>query len=170
MEPNEAERRRMAASGGGEFPATLVPGIYADYLPDKLKGRDRDFFGYRVESLPLAAAGVATPTMTIEGDSEFLAVSIVGVARDPAAVTTVFAFPAITLNIYESGTGRNFFSGPVDWGCRVGTALQPAFLPYPKLLKRTAILTWTFTNLDAAQAYDIRLILEGFKIFDMARG
>lgn len=161
----------MAASGGGDHPATLVPGLYTDYIPPHLKNRDRDFFGYTTQVLPLGvgAAGIQTPTLTIEGDSEFLAVAINGIARDPAAVTTVFAMPAITFTIFESGTGRNFFSGPVDWGCRVGTALQPGFMPYPKLLKRTAVLTFTFQNLDAVQTYDIRLVLEGFKIFDRPR-
>jgi len=169
MKGSNAERARMAASGGGGAPATLVPGLYTDYLPRGMMDRARDFFGYAVQQLPLAVNAIATPTFSVNTDADFLAVALSGVARDPAAPTTVFAAPAITMQVTLQGASRNLYSQAVDWYAVVGTAQEPAYMPYPKLIARGSTVTLTFTNLDAVQAYNVRLVVLGFKIFSWSR-
>lgn len=150
--------------------AQLVPGLYADYLPPALMDRERDYFGYSVTELNLAAAAVATPTFAVQNDSDFLITAICGTARNPAAPTVVFATPAITLQVDDAGAGRNLFNQAVDWRNLCGSAELAFVLPYPKLINRASTVTVTLTNLDAAQAYDVRVTFHGFKIFTWKRG
>ena len=159
----------MAASGGAGAPATLVPGLYTDYLPAKMMSRARDFFGYAVQQLPLAVNALATPTFSVDTDADFLAVALAGTARDPNDPTTVFAAPAITLMITLMGASRNLYSQAVDWHSIVGTGQFPAYLPYPKLISRASTVSVFFQNLDAAQPYNVRLVVLGFKIFSWSR-
>ena len=159
----------MAAQAGGAGKASLVPALYTDYLPPRLMKRARDFFSYNVEILPLAAATTDQATFAVQNDSDFLAVSIVGTARDPAAPGTMFANPGITMQIEDSGSGRTLFNRVVDWAQFVGTAALPGFLPYPKVIGRSSTVTFTFANLTAAQDYDIRVAVAGFKIFEWDR-
>lgn len=161
----------MNATKGQGAITQLVPGLYTDFLPAGLQDRERDFFGYNVNALnigPVGAGGAgptATPTFAVQGDSFFLLTGISGTARDPAAPTVRFAAPAITLQINDGGSGRNLFNQEVHWDTMVGDAQLPAFLPYPKLIKPASTVSWTFTNLDAAQLYDLRVVALGFKIF-----
>lgn len=169
MNATVQERARMAAAGGAE-PATLVPGLYTDYLPPKLKNRARDFFGYQVTSLNLLAGAAAQANFAVQNDSDFLAVALVGTCRDPANPETLFAAPALTIQIEDSGSGRFLFNQQIDWAQIVGTSQLPAYLPYPKIIPRASVVTWTFTSIAGAQAYDIRAAVLGFKIFDWPKG
>lgn len=165
----------MAAAAGrspGKPAPGLVPALYTDYLPPQLLRHERDFFAYAVEALPLNAATVVTATFAVQNDSDFLAVCLTGTARDTADPTTVFASPAITLQITDSGSGRNLFNRAVDWNNAIGPATLPFYLPYPKYIGRASTVTFTFTNLAAAggQDYNVRLNVSGFKIFDWEIG
>lgn len=150
--------------------AVLVPGIYADYLPPQLMDRERDYFAYSVTSLNLLAATVATPTFAVQNDSDFLLASVTGSARDPADPTVQFATPALSIQIDDAGSGRNLFNQATHWDNLCGTAQLPFVLPYPKLINRASTVTVTVTNLDVAQAYDVRITFHGFKIFTWKRG
>lgn len=169
MNAGQQERARAAAMAGGAGPATLVPALYTDYLPARLKHRARDFFAYQVQVLPLAAAGVGAGTFAVQNDSDFLAVSVVGHVTDPADEATVYANPAITLQVEDSGSGRQLFSQVMHWNQVVGTATLPGFLPYPKIFGRASTVTWNFQNLDAADDYNVRVAFMGFKIFEWDR-
>jgi len=144
-----------------------VPALYLQYLPPSLRGRARQYFGYVANVLPLAAAGTGTATVAIQNDSDFLLVAVTGSARDPAAPTTRFLAPAITLQINDSGSGRNLWAQPVDWITVVGTAELPCYLPFPYLVEKSGEFTITQQSLSLAggQAYNTRLTLHGFKIF-----
>lgn len=137
---------------------------YVSLLPRALRGRAREGFNYSAFALPLAALGTVVTTVAIQSDSDFLWVDTTGVARDPAAVQTTFPNPAVTIQVNDSGSGRNVFQQALDWPTVVGTAQLPGDFSYPYLAEAGGTLTVTFTNL-SAQAFDIRLALRGFKIF-----
>jgi hypothetical protein len=166
-------------NGGQQFRARssgappLLPSLYAPYLPPAVRANEKDLFAYSIPPvLPLAAAGAAAPTFAVQADSDFLAVAINGIARDPADPTVVFQVPAITLQIFDQGAGRNLFDRAQDWAAIVGTAQLPGFFPYPKLIDRSSTVRVDLASLvpAAGQDYDVRLSLVGFKIFDWARG
>lgn len=139
---------------------------YVAFLPPHLRKRAKEGFDYFAAAIPLAAAGTVVVTVAIQNDSDFLWVDLTGVARDPAAVQTVFPNPAVTVQVNDSGSGRNVFQQPQDWGAVVGTAQLPGEFAYPYLAEMGGTLTVTFQNL-GAQAYDIRCALRGIKIFRM---
>lgn len=144
---------------------------YDKYLPPGLRGKARDYFAYSVNALALAAGTVATPTFSVQADSDFLVTRITGTARNPAAPTVVFLTPALTLLIESGGSGRNLFNQASDWRNIVGTAEESDRKDWPKILQRASTVRVTLTNIDLApgQAYDVRLTFEGFKIFGFER-
>ena len=139
---------------------------FLDTIPERLRGNDRDLFGYPVNALALpAAGGVLNPTFTIQGDADFQCLVLNGTARDPAAPGTLFLNPPIMLEIHDGGSGRNLFSQPADWNTIVGDAQNPGELAYPKFFKRKGTVRVTVINNALLQAYDVRLTFIGFKIF-----
>lgn len=145
-----------------------VPALYLGYLPKGYEERARQYFGYVTEALGLGGGATVNPATAINGDADFLVVAITGSARDPAAVTTRFFAPAVTLQINNSTTGRNFWSRPVDWINTVGTAELPMYLPYPYFIRASSELVVSYVNFSPAvggQPYDCRILLHGFKVF-----
>ncbi len=138
---------------------------YISFLPPNLRKRAKRAFFYTAEVIPLAVNAVATPTIPIEADSAFQFTSITGTVRDPAAPQTAFPFPAITIQINDSGSGRNLLRRPTDWHNIVGTAQLPGDFEYPYFAKAAGEFTVTLQNLSGLQAYDVRLTFRGFKVF-----
>lgn len=148
---------------------TVVPGLYLDFLPAEWRENERDYFGYGITAANILAGTTQVPTFSVQADSMFLLTQITGTARDPAAPAVRFPNPALALQIDSGGSGRNMFSQAVHWDTVVGDAQLPYFLPYPKLFEPRAVVNVTMANLDAAQAYDVRITFGGFKIFNYKR-
>lgn len=139
---------------------------YIDAIPKALANNERDYFAYGVDALALpAAGGVLNPTFTVQGDADFLLTDITGTARDPAAPSVRFLWPALMIEIGDGGSGRQSFSQALDWVTVVGIAQDPGELSYPKFFKRKGTVRVTITNISLAQIYDVRLSFQGFKIF-----
>lgn len=138
---------------------------YITFLPPHLRRKAKEGFVYSATQIPLAANATQVSTIAIQNDSDFLWVDITGTARDPLAPQTVFVAPAITVMVNDSGSGRNVFQAAQDWRNVVGTAELPGDYSYPYLAEKGGTLTITFQNL-GAQAYDVRVALRGFKIFN----
>lgn len=135
-------------------------------IPGAYRGNALDGFAYRVQVLPLAPLAAVPVAVAINAEAAFMLESIAGTARNPAAPTVRFIAPAITVDLFDAGSGRALLAGPVHWDtlCLDPTA-QPFRLPQPKILAPNAVLTVTVANLDAAQAYNVYITLWGTKIF-----
>lgn len=150
-------------------PAQMVEALRL--LPPELVEKARDYFAYSFPTFePLAAGTSDTETVTIQADSDFLAMAIAGTARDPAAPDTIFDSPPITVVFEDTGSGRNIQNRAMDWHNVMGTAELPFFLPFPKYLDGTSVVRLTLENLDAAQDFDVRVVLHGFKVFNFTWG
>jgi hypothetical protein len=149
---------------------TVVPNLYLDFLPPEWRDKERDYFAYAVTALNLLAGATVTPTFSVEATSLFLATSITGTARDPAAAGTRFANPALTVLVTSQGSGRNVTNQAVDWLTFVGTSELPMFLPYPRLFEPRSVVNVQLVNFDPGQAYDCRVTFHGFKVFNFRRG
>lgn len=145
------------------IPAQMVNAF--PLLPPELASKAKDYFAYSFDFLPLAANSTATESIQIQADSSYLMMAVSGTARDPAAVATVFDPPAVTVQFDSSGSGRLLQNRAVDWDNIVGSAELPYLLSFPKWLDANSTLDAQLSNL-GAQAYDIRLTLHGFKLFD----
>ena len=149
---------------------TTVPELYLDFLPAEWRENERDYYAYAVTALNLAAGATVAPTFSVEANCLFLATSVAGTARDPAAAGVRFANPAVSVLVTSQGSGRNVSNIPIDWLTFVGTSELPMFFPYPKLFEPRAVVNVQLANFDPAQAYDLRVTVHGFKVFNFKRG
>jgi hypothetical protein len=168
-------------NGSNRFPAGLPwPSLmsYAALLPEPLLSAPKDFFIYTVPfgigglGVQLAISAVnQTAAVQVQDDSAFL---IVAGARAylTSANAAIAGDQALALiSVVDSGSGRQLVgAGGQTGGSQTyienwfGTGKNPAFWPYPKIVKPNSTLTVSLTNLEAtARNYEIAFI--GFKIF-----
>lgn len=169
-------------NGSNRFPPGLpYPAItsYAALLPPPLLDAPKDFFIYTVPfgigglgvQLGAGAGVTAQASVQIQDDSAFLIVSgaraYLTTADAPIAGDQALAL----ISVVDSGSGRQLVgAGGSSGGSSTyienwfGTGKNPAYWPFPKIVKPSATLTVQLTNLEAtARHYEICFI--GFKIF-----
>ena len=132
-------------------------------VPAKL----RDFFVYEIEFASLAAAASATGQIQIQADSDFEVQKLCQFSDIAAAVQTEDSrvLPLVTIQITDSGTGRNMFSAPVPIPSLFGDGRIPFILPTTKLFSKNASVSFVVANFSAATTYNLKLQLIGAKIF-----
>ena len=165
---------RVLGGSGGACGAITVPSLYLDFLPDELRNNPRDFFVYSPpDFLTIAAGATATGSFQVESDSDFLLVDLTGFVNDPAD-EVVFPFAQatvpMTIQINDTGSGRNLFNRAQAWNNVIGTGQLTFYASYPKFFPATANVTTTLLNNDPTQALRVRLSFIGFKIFGMMAG
>ncbi|MCP4902920.1 MAG: hypothetical protein GY906_38650 [bacterium] len=141
----------------------LIPDVSA-YLPSKIQQRPKDYFVYGAEFLPLAAGATTSFNINIQADSSFLFMKLTGVATD-VANTTFFDSVPVLLTFLDTASGRQSQSLAIHWNTVVGDGREGFELPYPKYISPTSTFAVQAQNLDAANAFNLRLSLQGFKVF-----
>lgn len=142
----------------------FVAALYADMLPEYVRARAKDYFAYSIDFLPLAASATQRAAFQVQNDSDFLLIGLAGVWRVPATAV-VDGNQAATVEMFSSGSGRLLSNRAMDYLNWFGTAREPMYTPYPKLLERASEFAVTLNNLTAV-AFNVRLAFHGFKIFD----
>lgn len=144
----------------------LVGAMFAAMMEKKIGSRDWDWFQYSARWLPLAANAAGTPAnLQVDSDADFLAFAAVGIARataSPAAQNTDRPF---LISARSSGTGADLFDAAADFNMVIGTALQPAWWGMPRLMARSSTYVFTLQNLDAANAFNVRIGFWGIKVY-----
>ena len=160
-------------NGSNRFPAGLpYPSLmsYAAILPPPLLTAPKDFFVYGCEFLPLAASAVkASATFQVQEDSAFLIVAAARLYLTNADAIIASDQALALVNVIDSGSGRSLIAqttagndSPIDnW---FGTGKNPAYWPFPKILRPNSVVTVQLTNLEAT-ARNYRISFIGFKIF-----
>lgn len=145
--------------------------LYQELLPPQVRKRAKDFFGYGTDFTPLAAAGTLSQDIAIQNDSDFLLVTASAIVTDVLNTTfTATNAAPFLVQISDSGSGRNLFNRAVHFSAVFGDAQLPAWFPFPKLLDRASTLRVTLQNLDGANAFNVRVLFEGIKVFDTNMG
>lgn len=127
----------------------------------------RDFFVYGINFLALAPAGATTGAIQIQADSEFelqklaFFADIAGAAQE--AQTRVL--PLVTVQVTDTGTGRQAFNLAVPIPAIMGDGQIPFILPTTKIFSPNSSLAFAITNYSAATTYNLRLLLIGAKLF-----
>jgi hypothetical protein len=127
----------------------------------------RDFFVYGVNFLALAPAAATSSAIQIQADSDFELQKLAFFA-DIAGGTETEAtrgLPLVTLQITDTGTGRQVFSIPVPIPAIMGDGRIPFILPTTKIFSSNASVTFDVVNYSAATTYNLRLLLIGSKLF-----
>lgn len=115
--------------------------------------------------LNVAASGTATDDIPIQSDSDFLAFSLNVIVNDQTTPETVIEFPAITLQIFDTGSGRTFFAQAAHASAVAGNGQRPGSLFPFRHCRPGSSLQVQVTNLDAVNAIDVRVTLVGIKVF-----
>ena len=133
-----------------------------NFGPDK-----SDFFVYQVNLASIAGAANASSTVNIRADADFIIHKFTLYADIAAAVQTesTRVLPAVTLQITDTGPGRQFFSDVVPLAALFGSGELPFILPGPRRVAANSTLLFTWANISAATTYRIYLSLIGQQIY-----
>lgn len=126
------------------------------------------FYVEPVNFLALAGATQAVQNVLVQADSAFK-LSKLTFQADIALATLTDAtnvVPLCTIQIIDSGSGRNLFGGPVSLPTIFGRGSLPFILPVPYIFMPRSNINLTVANLTAATTYNLRLSLVGSKIFE----
>ena len=135
--------------------------------PERVDRTRRDFYIYEAEALALAPAGSANDIINIEADSDFILQKFAYEADIAAAAFTFNTkpIPLITIQLIDSGSGRQLMQNPIPVASFMGDGQLPFILPNPRKFLRNSTIQIAFTNFDAAVTYNIRLAFIGYKIY-----
>jgi hypothetical protein len=140
---------------------------FAWLLPMGLRKKQKDFFVYHTNFLPLAAGATVTNTIAVEADSDFLITEVRAIVTD----TTNLVFTATTtgapilFSLDDTGSGRRFQNQAIHLDEARGTGREPGYLPFAKLIRANSVINVQLQNLDPGNAFNVRLGLWGFKVF-----
>lgn len=128
-----------------------------------------DWFIYGINALAIAPAANVNANIQIQADSDFKLIKLSLMADIAAASQTAstLVIPNATVQIVDTGSGRQLFSQPIPLGALFGTGALPHILPVPRIFKARTNIALQFANYDAAVTYNIRMSFEGSKIFSL---
>ena len=126
-----------------------------------------DYFNYNVDFFDLAADATQQGNIQIQADSAFKwTAAAVQCDLDGAAYTAeTRPIPLCTLQMIDTGSGRQLFFNPIPVETVFGWGGLPFILPVPRIFMPRSNITFTITNFSVDQTYDVRLILSGTKVF-----
>ena len=127
----------------------------------------KDFYVYQEDFSSLANGATATGTINIQADSDFVVQKLTYFADIALAAQTDSSriIPLSTVQITDSGSGRNLMESPAPITSIFGTGELPFILPTPKLFLARTTITMDVTNFSTSTTYNIRLSLIGYKVF-----
>jgi len=133
-------------------------------LPPELRKLQRGGFTFTATWTPIAAGATTAVSFSIGSDAHF---ALVAISRTVFNVdnTTVVAAPPYLVLIKSSGSGRDLSDAPVHIENMAGTAQLPFVFPVPFVLTAGSQCSVTLTNLDPANARNVRMAFHGFKLF-----
>lgn len=158
------------------FADSLIPPVnpFLGLLPKQYWALRKQFFTYTLSfttnspnpggaQLAALAPGQSAST-NIQRDADFLAIALTGIVTDGATDLTVQANPRILVSLTDSGSAQGLSDFPVDWSAYIGTAQNPAFLPFPRVWNANATVTATLKNL-ANAIFNVRIAVLGMKMY-----
>jgi hypothetical protein len=163
--------REDVAAIRSAMPPTIVrvPHPIIGEIPPGLRKRLKDKFAYGLDFLPLAANTTAPLTFNVEADSDFIIVSAQAIVTSTDNLT-LQTFNPLLVDMRDTGSGRTFFNSPRHFNTVFGTAEAPALwwrMGYVKRLRASSTMLVQIQNLDPANAFNVRLTFDGFKVFDV---
>jgi len=129
----------------------------------------RLLYAYSADSGTVAAGGTATDSIAIEADSDFVIVKQSMHVTDGAGAALTWdsrIIPNVTLQIIDTGSGRQFFDGEQPAANLFGTGEIPFILPAAQLVRANSVLRVNFTSFEASADRRLQLSFIGFKIYE----
>jgi len=148
----------------GQGPAAPQPSSF------DIGGRDyvaRDFYVYEEDFALLAAGATANGSIEVQADSDFILQKLNYFADVEAAAQedATRVIPLVTLQLIDTGSGRNLFESPVAIPSLFGTGELPFVLPIPRVFFARSTIALQVTNFSAGTTYGLRLSFIGYKAY-----
>lgn len=126
-----------------------------------------DYYVYNATFAALAPGDSASAIIAIEADANFVWMKTSGFADIAAAAQTYDnrVVPLVSLQITDTGSGRQLFNGETAWSNVVGWGEIPYILPLRRKFKANSSFRVQVTNFDTAITYNLRLSFSGYKDF-----
>jgi hypothetical protein len=126
-----------------------------------------DSFIHHIDFLPLAANATGSGNFQIDGDSDFRLHKLAMFADIAAAGETeaTRVLPLVTVLLKDSKSGRNLMVDPVPIAALFGDGRLPFVLPRQKVFPAQCVVTAVVQSFDPANAYNLRLVFIGEKLF-----
>lgn len=127
----------------------------------------KDFYVYEEDFSALSSGATALGSINIQADSDFVVQKLTYFAYVSATTqeADVRVIPLVTIQITDSGSGRNLMEAPVPISNIMGTGELPFILPQPKLFLARTTISVSVNNFSTSVAYNLRLSLIGYKVF-----
>lgn len=125
-------------------------------------------YTYSADSGQIAAGATATDKISIEADSDFVIVKQSMHVSDGAGAAITGAgkiLPNVTVQIIDTGSGRQFFDDEQPVGNLFGTGEIPFILPVQQLVRANSVLRVNFTSFEAAANRRVQLSFIGYKLY-----
>lgn len=134
----------------------------------RYENAERLFYSYSIDSGTIAAGGTATGSIAIEADSPFVIAKTSYFATDDAGTSQTHdsrVLPLVTVQIQDTGSGRNLLDDAQPIPSLFGTGEQPFIWPVAQMVRANSVIRFTFNSLEATNARRIWLSLIGFKLY-----
>jgi len=127
----------------------------------------KDFYTYQSEITSIAAGANASDNINIQADSDFILYKLSFFADIGAAGQTADTrvLPLVTIQITDTGSGRQVFDGPLPIPAIFGDGQLPFILPSPRRFAANSTIALSYANYDAADTYQLFLAFVGLKIY-----
>lgn len=137
--------------------------------PEQVDSVRRDFYIYAAQCTALAIGASVNTSIQIEADSEFILQKLSFQCVNGATNAAVAA-PNLTVQITDTGSGRQLMQTPIPVVSFFGTGQLPFILPNPKLFMRnsTIQIAFTSTEIGGGITQTCRLAFIGYKIYTTA--
>jgi hypothetical protein len=147
---------RLQQAGAIQPPAGVL-----GWLPPQFWRTQKEFYSYGANFLPLAASGTQTQTISIQSDTDFILLYVVGVATQTDNVTPL-AFRPVLVELKDNSTGSTLTQSPTHYENLFGNAMAPGIFSIPYFLRANSSLAVTLQNLEANDR-NYRLSFMGFR-------
>ena len=126
-----------------------------------------DYFQYTIDFAALNSGTSQNDSIQIQADSEFkwLKSTYHADIANAAFVANTRPIPNVTIQIVDTGSGRQLIDQPTPIANIFGTGELPFILPIPRIFKARSSMAITVANFDAAVNYNLRLAFIGTKIY-----
>jgi hypothetical protein len=131
-----------------------------------------DFFVYELDFTSGIASGASSSSsIQVQADSDFKWLKAAQFTVSSASTADqqygTWVMPSLSIQITDSGSGRQLFLNSMPLPSIFGNANLPAVLPLPRIFKARSNIAVTLTNFSSVNTYYPRLSFIGTKLFRM---
>ncbi|MEE9119411.1 MAG: hypothetical protein V3U02_12570 [Calditrichia bacterium] len=133
----------------------------------------KDFYVYSTLFTDVADGAAVTNTINIQADSDFRIEKITQYTIDSQVITPIKTneiVPRFTVQLTDTGSGRNIFDNPIRVGGLFGSGQVPFILGTPKIIAARSTLAIIVTSFDVmGNTNTIQLCFIGTKLFELGK-